>query len=161
MIRRSTPRLASPRRSATPRSRPRCRTRCTCPRTSSPGSGCGSNRSTRTVPGTARPGDVVTAQAEIGKLQSLEEKLVAAKDTYWANQVKVQRLGAEGVLAQAQGDAKKAVELVRAAADLDAMMDKHPATPAAVLPARELLADLLLELKEPSAALSEYEQSLK
>ena len=40
-------------------------------------------------------------------------------------------------------------------------MDKHPATPAAVLPARELLADLLLELKEPAAALGEYEQSLK
>jgi hypothetical protein len=111
--------------------------------------------------GTARTGDVATAQAEIGKLQSLEEKLAAAKDTYWASQVKVQRLGAEGVLAQVQGDAKKAVELARAAADLDATMDKHPATPAAVLPARELLADLLLELKDPGAALMEYEQSLK
>ncbi len=38
------------RRSATPRSRPTCRMRCTCPRTSSPGSACGSNRSTRTAP---------------------------------------------------------------------------------------------------------------
>jgi len=60
-----------------------------------------------------------------------------------------------------QGDDKKAVELVRAAADLDATMDKHPATPAAVQPARELLADLLLELKEPKPALAEYEQSLR
>ena len=34
-----------PRRSATPRSRLRCRMRCTCPRTSLPGSACGSNRS--------------------------------------------------------------------------------------------------------------------
>ena len=56
---------------------------------------------------------------------------------------------------------KKAVELARAAADLDATMDKHPATPAAVQPARELLADLLLELKDPGAALKEYEESLK
>jgi tetratricopeptide (TPR) repeat protein len=86
---------------------------------------------------------------------------VAAKDTYWANQVKVQRLGAFGIVAHAQGDDKKAVELARAAADLDATMDKHPATPAAVQPARELLADLLLELKEPGAALKEYEESLK
>ena len=111
--------------------------------------------------GTARTGDIPAAQAEIAKLQSLEDKLLAAKDTYWANQVKVQRLGAAGILAHVQGDDKKAVELVRAAADLDATMDKHPATPAAVLPARELLADLLLELKDPGAALKEYEQSLK
>jgi hypothetical protein len=47
------------------------------------------------------------------------------------------------------GDDKKAVALARAAADLDATMDKHPATPSSVLPARELLADLLLELNQP------------
>jgi hypothetical protein len=111
--------------------------------------------------GTARTGDVATAQAEIAKLQSFEDKLLQAKDSYWANQVKVQRLGAAGILAHVQGDDKKAVELARAAADLDATMDKHPATPAAVLPARELLADLLLELKDPGAALHEYEQSLR
>jgi hypothetical protein len=50
--------------------------------------------------------------------------------------------------------------LARQAAELDAGMDKHPATPAAVLPARELLADLLLELKDP-AALQAYDDSLK
>jgi tetratricopeptide (TPR) repeat protein len=111
--------------------------------------------------GSARTGDIPAAQAEIARLQSLEDKLVAAKDTYWANQVKVQRLGAAGILAHVQGDDKKAVELARAAADLDATMDKHPATPAAVQPARELLADLLLELKDPARALKEYEESLK
>jgi hypothetical protein len=58
-----------------------------------------------------------------------------------------------GILAHAQGDDKKAIELARAAADLDTTMDKHPATPAAVLPARELLADLLLELNEPGRGL--------
>jgi len=110
--------------------------------------------------GKAHTGDVVGAQAEIAKLQALKDRLVEAKDNYWANQVEVQRLGAAGVLAQAQGDAKRAVELARAAADLDATMDKHPATPAEALPARELLADLLFELKD-SAALGEYEQSLK
>ena len=35
-------------------------------------------------------------------------------------------------------------------------MDKHPATPSSVLPARELLADLLLELNHPAGALVEY-----
>ena len=111
--------------------------------------------------GTARTGDIPGAQAEIAKLQSLEDKLLEAKDTYWATQVKVQRLGAAGVLAHAQGDDKKAVELVRAAAELDGTMDKHPATPASVLPARELLGDLLLELNQPREAFKEYELSLR
>jgi len=111
--------------------------------------------------GAAQTGDAASAQAEIAKLQSLKDKLVQAKDTYWANQVEVQRLGAAGILAYTQGDNEKAVELVRAAADVDATMDKHPATPAEVLPARELLADLLLQIGDPKNALKEYEQSLR
>ncbi len=94
-------------------------------------------------------------------LQSLKQKLDQNKDDYWAKQVEVQRLAASGILAHAQGNDKQAVELVRAAADLDASMDKHPATPAEVLPARELLADLLLEVNDPAAALKEYEQSVR
>ena len=85
---------------------------------------------------------------------------MVASDTYWANQVEVQRLEASAVLAHARKDDKKAIELARQAADLDAGMDKHPATPASVLPARELLADLLLETKD-AGALQAYEESLK
>jgi hypothetical protein len=110
--------------------------------------------------GAAQTGDIPGAQAEIAKLQSLENKLLEAKDSYWANQVEVQRLGAASILAHVQGNDKKAIELARAAADLDATMDKHPATPASVLPARELLADLLLELNQPAAALVEYRAML-
>src|SRR5207248_5940867 len=91
---------------------------------------------------------------------SLKQKLDENKDDYWGKQVEVQRLAASGILAHVQGDNQKAVELVRAAADLDASMDKHPATPAEVVPARELLADLLLELNDPAAALKEYEQTV-
>jgi hypothetical protein len=110
--------------------------------------------------GAARTGDTAGAEVELAKLQSFEDKLAQAKDAYWANQVKVQRLGAAAVVARVQGKDREAVELARAAADLDASMDKHPATPGALLPARELLADLLLELNDPSSALKEYEQSL-
>ena len=111
--------------------------------------------------GAARTGDTAAAEAEIAKLQSLKQKLDQAKDDYWAKQVEVQRLAASGILARAKGNDKEAVELVRAAADLDASMDKHPATPAEVVPARELLADLLLELNDPTAALKEYEQTVR
>ena len=90
----------------------------------------------------------------------MKQKLDQAKDDYWAKQVEVQRLAASGILVHAQGNDKQAVALVRAAADLDGSMDKHTATPAEVLPARELLADLLLELNDPAAALKECEQSV-
>jgi hypothetical protein len=109
--------------------------------------------------GDARTGNIAGAEAEIGRLQSLEDKL-KGNDTYWANQIEVQRLAAAGILAHLRGDDEKAIALVRAAADLDATMDKHPATPSSVLPARELLADLLLELNQPAAALVEYRAML-
>jgi hypothetical protein len=39
-------------------------------------------------------------------------------------------------------------------------MDKHPVTPGGLLPMRELLGDLLLELDRPALALPEYERTL-
>ena len=48
---------------------------------------------------------------------------------------------------------------MRAAADLEDRNEKHIVTPGRVLPARELLGDLLMEFKQPAAALKEYEQS--
>jgi tetratricopeptide (TPR) repeat protein len=110
--------------------------------------------------GQARTGNLAGAETEIGRLQSLAAEL-KGKDAYWANQVEVQRLAAVGILAHVRGDDKQAVESLRAAADLDATMDKHPATPSSVLPARELLADLLLALNQPAAALAEYQAMLK
>jgi predicted Zn-dependent protease len=73
----------------------------------------------------------------------------------------VQRLGAAAVIALVQGNAPLALEQTRAAAALEATMDKHPATPGAVLPARELHADLLLELNDPAAALQAYQETLR
>jgi hypothetical protein len=111
--------------------------------------------------GAARTGDLAAAQTEIAKLQTFRDKLVAAKNDYWANQVEVQRLGAAAVLTQVQGDGTRAVELSRAAAELEGSMDKHPATPGALIPARELLGDLLLEHKDATRALQEYQAVLR
>jgi hypothetical protein len=111
--------------------------------------------------GAARTGDQSGAERELARLRALEDKLIAAKDKYWADQVEVQRLAASAVLKRAQGKDADAIQLARAAADLESAMDKHPVTPAAVLPARELLADLLLELDRPAEALTEYQRSLE
>jgi hypothetical protein len=94
------------------------------------------------------------------RLADIKSALVLANDSYWAGQVEIQRLAAEGWIARAEGRSDDARASLRAAADLEDTTDKHPVTPASVLPAREMLGDLLLELGEPAAALREYETSL-
>jgi tetratricopeptide (TPR) repeat protein len=73
----------------------------------------------------------------------------------------VQRETAQAWLAWAQGNSDEAVKLMRAAADLEDTTYKHPITPGQLLPARELLGDLLLEVNQPAQALVAYEASLK
>jgi len=49
--------------------------------------------------------------------------------------------------------------MMRDAADREAKQEKHIVTPGRILPARELLGDMLLEAGQPAAALAEYEMS--
>ena len=53
------------------------------------------------------------------------------------------------------------MKLARAAAELEDKTGKHPVTPGAPLPARELLGDMLLEMGQPAEALAAYEASLR
>jgi hypothetical protein len=50
---------------------------------------------------------------------------------------------------------------MRSTADLEDRSDKHPVTPGAVLPPRELLAELLMELDRPALAANEFETVLR
>jgi tetratricopeptide (TPR) repeat protein len=111
--------------------------------------------------GAARSGDAAGARREVERLQVLREALLQAKQGYWADQVEVQRRAAAGWLARAEGRNEEAVTLLRSAADLEDSTEKHPVTPAPVLPARELLGDLLMEFGQPGLALPEYEASLQ
>ncbi|HXG63705.1 MAG TPA: hypothetical protein VNO70_01275, partial [Blastocatellia bacterium] len=73
----------------------------------------------------------------------------------------IQRQAAAAWLALAEGRREEALQLMRAAAELEDTTDKHPVTPGAIIPARELLGDLLLELNQPAQALAEFEKSLR
>ena len=90
----------------------------------------------------------------------LRQKLLEQKNDYWADQVDVQRRAAEAWIAFAQGQKGEALQTLSAAADMEDSMDKSPVTPGAVLPAREMLGDLLLEMGQPEKALAAYERSL-
>ena len=112
--------------------------------------------------GFARLGDASSARTEVEKLAALKDSLKIGKGEYdWAKQVDIERQIAAAWLAYAEGKHDEALKLMRAVAELDDATDKHPVTPGSILPAREQLGELLLELKQPSAALTEFETSLR
>ncbi|MBA2524297.1 MAG: hypothetical protein H0V18_00745 [Pyrinomonadaceae bacterium] len=111
--------------------------------------------------GAARSGDQNAARRDAEKLSALQAALAETKDSYWANQVEIQRRAASSWLAYAEGKNDEALTLMRSAAELEAASEKHPVTPGPIIPARELLGDLLLELKQPELALREFETSLR
>ena len=109
--------------------------------------------------GAARSGDPATAEKDMQQLTSIRDALRAAKNNYWATEVEVNRLGAAAWIALAQGKKDEALNLMRAAADTEDRNEKHIVTPGRILPARELLGDMLLELKRAAEALKEFEAS--
>jgi tetratricopeptide (TPR) repeat protein len=112
--------------------------------------------------GAARTGDTTSARQDVEKLAAIREKLVEIKGGYdWAKQVEIERQVASAWLAHAEGKQEESLRLMRAAAELDDATEKHPVTPGAILPAREQLGELLLELKQPTVALQEFETSLR
>ena len=110
--------------------------------------------------GAARSGDLNTAKSAIDRLDAIRQELVAQKNAYWVGQVEIQRTSAQAWLAEAAGLKDEAARLMRAAADAEDKTEKHPVTPGPVIPARELLADLLLEHGQPAEALAEVERVL-
>ena len=109
--------------------------------------------------GAARSGDPAAAQKDIEKIEALRDRLRAAKSEYWANEVEVMRLASLAWVALAQKKSSDALALMRQAADIEDKSEKNIVTPGRLLPARELLGDMLMELKRPVEALKEYEAS--
>jgi tetratricopeptide (TPR) repeat protein len=111
------------------------------------------------VVGAARSGDPASAQKDVERIAALLDELKAAKNEYWANEVEVMRLASLAWVALAQAKSDDALALMRQAADIEDKSEKNIVTPGRLLPARELLGDMLMELKRPAEALKEYEAS--
>ena len=112
--------------------------------------------------GAARRGDTLLARQSLQKLADLEQGLVIKPGDYdWRKQISIQRQIADAWATFAEGRKDDALRMMRAAADLDDATEKHPVTPGSVLPAREQLGEMLIEAKQPAAALVEFEASLK
>jgi tetratricopeptide (TPR) repeat protein len=111
--------------------------------------------------GSARSGNAKRAAEAEQALGGLRDATAKLNNTYWSKQVEVQRQEVAAWIAQQSGDGAQALTLMTAAADLEESMDKHAVTPGAVVPAREMLGELLLQQKRPQEALGAFEAVLK
>jgi hypothetical protein len=111
--------------------------------------------------GASRSGNVAEAEKELGILNQLHQKLIAQKEAYSANQVAIQIKMAQAWIQYAIENQKEAIALMTEAAVMENGTSKHPVTPGEVVPAEELLGDMLLACQKPKEALTAYETDLK
>jgi tetratricopeptide (TPR) repeat protein len=111
--------------------------------------------------GAGRSGDATAVKKDMERLQALRVAIVELKLPYWPQQLDIQLKAASAWAAYAEGNKAGALKLMREAADLESASDKHPVSPGYVVPARELLGDMLMEMKRPAQALQAYEDSSK
>jgi len=111
--------------------------------------------------GAARSGKPDAAAADVAALTGLHQKLAATPDAYWTEQVRIQREVAQAWTAFAEGRRDDALTQLGSAAVAEDATDKSAISPGPIAPARELLAEMLLEMKRPAEALKEFEAVLK
>lgn len=111
--------------------------------------------------GAARTGDSAEPPRALGKLQELEGRASAAGETVFARQIQILRLMLEGWLAHTSHDEPAAIARLQQAVDLEGATPKPPVTPAATLPAGDVLGEVLLDLGRSEEALVAYRSALQ
>jgi len=111
--------------------------------------------------GAARAGDVAAARRSNDELAAIRRATPATRDYDWSGSMGVQWEAGAALITLAEGKKDEGLQLLRLAADHEDAIDKHPVTPGALLPVREMLADLLMENGAAPEALKEYEAVLK
>lgn len=111
--------------------------------------------------GAARTGDTDTARAAVGELSRLHETMQDGGQDYWASLTESQILSVEAWIELASGNDELAITHQSAAAELEDAIGKSPVTPGHVLPARELLGDMLLSLGDDEGAAEAYRATLE
>ncbi len=114
--------------------------------------------------GAAQTKDFDKAEQQIKILQKLHQKLVSENDRTKAIQIKQVEIQIKTVrawLAYRKNDLKNGLQLMQEAVEMEKETSKHPVTPGDVLPAAELLGEMLLEFKRPKEALLVYEENLR
>jgi hypothetical protein len=111
--------------------------------------------------GASRIGDTEAARISLQRLASLRDTLVQPSEKYWAEQLDIQGETVTAWLTWAEGKQEEALQQMRSAASHEDATDKHSVTPGVILPARELVGEMLLESKQPVEALAAFEATLR
>ena len=111
--------------------------------------------------GMVNTGGVNAAKTELAQLQIIYDTLIKQKDQYKATQVQIQLKTVEAWILFKEGKNNDAIKLMQVAASMEDNIQKHPVTPGEVIPARELLGDMLLQMNKTAKALEAYEADLK
>ncbi len=107
--------------------------------------------------GAARTGNVTEARQNIGQMETIRQELLKKKKTISAQWVETAQKQAGAWVAHAEGKDDDAIKAFRAIAEGEESTGDEPEG----IPAREMLADLLLDSKHADQALTEYEADLK
>jgi tetratricopeptide (TPR) repeat protein len=110
--------------------------------------------------GAARAGRPAAARIEVAALDTIAAGLARKQEPYWSRVMGIKRDAAAAWVQFALGDTAGALALAQAAADSEEVTDKHPVTPAELLPARELWGDMLLASGRYAEARKAYEETL-
>jgi hypothetical protein len=109
--------------------------------------------------GAARGGDAQAAKAELARLTELRAAMAQQKKDYWVEQANIQIGAVAAWAARAEGKNDEALRLMRETADLEDKTEKHIMMPGRIIPVREMLGELLIDLNQPAMALAAFEQS--
>ncbi len=112
--------------------------------------------------GHAHTGNMAAARKSVARLGALQTKAAALPGAYdWGIQVKIQEVAARAWIAYGERRIDDAIRLMQEAAQLESTTQKNPVTPGEVLPAGELLGDMLLDVKRYDEALAAYRSALE
>jgi tetratricopeptide (TPR) repeat protein len=100
------------------------------------------------------------AREAAAALETLSKSLPPGPLGYFGKLLDSYRLATLAWIAHAEKKDEEAVRLLTTSADLEDGIGPHPVMPGPLLPAREQLADLLLELGRPEQALAAYQRTL-
>jgi hypothetical protein len=111
--------------------------------------------------GASHTGDFAKAKSSIDSLASIQQRLSASGEPYWAEQVAIEHLGAKAWLDLAEHRETEALAGMREAARREDATEKSAVSPGPLAPARELLGDMLVQLNRPAEAAVEYRATLQ
>jgi hypothetical protein len=111
--------------------------------------------------GAARLGDTARAGVEIAALATIQADMTRRGENDWATIVDIKRRLVTAWRELASGDTTAALRDVHATAEVEDVTEKQPITPAELLPARELYADMLLAVSRYADARDAYEATLR